>query len=41
MKPWLSMTPVEGESSAPTQASSGSSALAALPPIGSRSVTPF
>ena len=41
MKPWLSMMPVEGESSAATQASSGSSACAALPPMGSRSVTPF
>ena len=35
------MMPVEGDSSAPTQASSGSSARAALPPSGSRSVTPF
>ena len=41
MKPWLSMMPVEGESSAPTQANSGSSAWAALAPSGSRSVTPF
>ncbi len=37
MKPWLSMMPVEGETSAATQASSGSSARAALAPIGSRS----
>ena len=41
MKPWLSMMPVEGEINAATQASSGSSARAALPPMGSRSVTPF
>ena len=41
MKPWLSMMPVDGDSSAPTQATSGSSARAALAPSGSRSVTPF
>ena len=35
------MMPVEGDSSAATQATSGSSARAALAPIGSRSVTPF
>ena len=41
MKPWLSTIPVDGEISAATQASSGSSARAALAPIGSRSPTPF
>ena len=35
------MMPVDGETSAATQASSGSSARAALDPSGSRSVTPF
>ena len=35
------MMPVEGDSRAATQATSGSSARAALAPSGSRSVTPF
>ena len=35
------MMPVEGEIIAATHDTSGSSSLAALPPMGSRSVTPF
>ena len=41
MKLCASMMPVEGEISAATQDSSGSRSRAALPPMYSRSVTPF
>lgn len=41
MKAWLSTMPVDGESSAATHESSGSSVFASSADIGSRSLTPF